>query len=135
MKKLLLAMVSLLIACSSYDLTTPTQDRLTGKWDLTAVNGVSLPYVFARTGANKTEITQDVLTIAASNIFSEVTTAQDTQNGQTTTRTILDSGTYQFNSYAVTFSFQSNGSVGSGTLTNRTMEVVTSGVKFTYKKE
>src|SRR5215217_2973509 len=135
MKKFLLAIVALSIACSSYDLTRPTQETLAGKWDLTAVNGVHLPYVFSQAGASKIEIVQDVLTLTAPDTFSEVTTARETQSGQVTTRTIFDSGTYQFNSYAVTFNFQSNGSIGSGTLTGRTMEVVTSGVTFTYKKQ
>jgi hypothetical protein len=135
MKKILLTLLSLSIACSSYDLTTPTQDALTGKWDLAAVNDAPLPFTFSKIGTNKTEITQDVLTITAPNTFSEVTTARETQNGQVTMRTIFDSGTYEFNSYVVSLQFQSDGSIGSGTLAGRTMTIITSGVTFTYKKQ
>ena len=135
MKKFLLALVSLSLGCSSYDLTTPSQDALTGKWSLTAVSDVPLPYRFAKTSTNTTEILEDVLTLTAPNTFSEVTSVRETQNGQVTARTILDSGTYEFNSYAVSFHFQGTESLGSGTLTGRTMTIITSGIKFTYKKQ
>jgi hypothetical protein len=135
MKLLLFAIVSLSIGCSSYDITTPTQDVLTGKWNLVAVNDVPLPYAVSRVGTNKTEITQDVLTITAPNTFTEVTTARDTQNGNVTTRTIFDSGTYEFNSYSFSLRFQSNGSFGSGSLSGKNMTVVASGVTFSYKKQ
>ncbi len=135
MKPFLVLLASLLVGCSSYDLTTPSQESLAGKWNLASVNGNSLPYGAPQIGSNKQEIVQDVLTITAPNTFTEVTTLQNTQNGQVSTDTITDSGTYEFNSYVVTFHFQSDGSTGSATLTGRTMDVLASGVKFTFKKQ
>jgi hypothetical protein len=135
MKKLLFALVSLSLGCSSYTLTTPTEDSLAGKWNLTAVDGTPLPYAVPLGGANKQEVTGDVLTIAAPNTFTEVTTVRKTQNGQVTTATVTDAGTYEFNSYAVTFHFQGGSSTGAGTLTGKTMKIITGGVSFTYKKE
>jgi hypothetical protein len=134
MKKLLLAMALLSLGCDSYSLTTPTQDTLAGRWDLTEVEGASLPYVVPNIGPVKAEIVEDVLNLTPPNTFTEVTTIRNTQNGQVTTQTVNDSGTYEFNSYAVTFHFQSNGTFGAGTLTGKTMKVITSGVSFTYKK-
>src|SRR5690348_2633570 len=99
MKKLLILLVSL--GCSSYTLTTPTEETLTGKWNLTAVNGTPLPYTVPQIGP-KQEVVEDVLTIAPSNTFTEVTTIHTTENGQVTTRTVTDAGTYEYNSYAVT---------------------------------
>src|SRR5215208_2917095 len=135
MKKLLLVLASVSLGCSSYELTTPTQDSLAGKWNLTAVDGNALPYEVLHAGSNKQEVVADVLTITAPNTFTEITTVRNTENGQVTTQTITDSGIYEFNSYVVTFHFQSNGSTGAGTLTGRTMQVATSGISFTYKKE
>jgi hypothetical protein len=132
MKKLLILVTFL--GCSSYTLTTPTEESLTGKWNLTEVNGTPLPYTVPQIGA-KQEVVEDVLTIAPSNTFTEVTTIRITQNGQVTTNTVTDAGTYEFNSYAVTFRFQRDGSFGSGTLTGRTMKVITSGISFTYRKQ
>jgi hypothetical protein len=134
MKIAFLAIVSLCIGCSSYTLTAPTRETLAGAWELTKVNENPLPYVISTVGSNKQEVLEDVLTLDASGTFTDVSTIQTTQNGQTSTRTITDTGTYEFNSYAVTFHFESNGSIGSGTLTGKTMKVVTSGVTFTYRK-
>ncbi|HXV18377.1 MAG TPA: hypothetical protein VD758_16465 [Gemmatimonadaceae bacterium] len=135
MKKFLIALVSLSLACSSYDLTTPSQDSLTGRWNLTAVNDTPLPYEAPHIGTNKQEIIADVLTLTAPDTFSEATTIRITQNGQVTTATVIDSGTYTFNSYVVTFNFHSDGSSGSATLSGRTLKVNVSGIWFTYKKE
>jgi len=133
MKKMLLAFATLCIAgCSSYDLTTPTQELLTGKWNLTAVEDKPLPYHIVGPGTR--EVTGDVLTLSTDGTFTESTTIQTTLNGSTTTQTVLDSGTYDFNSTAVTFHFLSNGTFGSGTLNGKKMRVVTSGLAFTYAK-
>lgn len=135
MKKLLVALVLLSLACSSYSLTTPTAEALAGTWNLTAVNNQPLPFVFSQTSASKVEVIKDVLTITPPDQFSEVTTLRNTDSGQVSSETVFDSGTYEFNSYVVAFHFQSDGSIGSGTLTGKTMKVVTSGISFTYSKE
>ena len=132
MKKLLILLAFL--GCSSYTLTTPTEESLTGKWSLTAVNDTPLPYTVPQIGP-KQEVVEDVLTIAPSKTFTEVTTLRITDNGQVTARTVTDAGTYEFNSYSVTFRFQRDGSFGSGTLTGRTMKIITSGISFTYRKQ
>ena len=135
MKRLSLLLIWLSLGCSSYDLATPTEEFIAGKWELTAVNGASLPYAVPGAGLNKQQIVEDVVTITPPNTFTEVTTLQDTRDGQVATQTITDSGTYEFNSYVVTFHFASDGSIGAGTLTGRTMKIVTSGISFTYRKQ
>lgn len=135
MKKMLFALALLSLGCSSYDLATPTDQLLAGKWNLTEVDGTPLPYSTPQIGSNKQEVIEDVLTIAAPDTFTEVTTLRNTQNGQVTTQTITDSGTYEFNSYVVTFHFQSDGSIGAGTITGRKMKVITGGISFTYEKQ
>ena len=135
MKKILLLLASLSLGCSSYDLTTPTEDAIAGKWKLTAVNGTPLPYTVPHAGSTRQELVEDVVTITLPSTFSETTTFRITQNGQVTTETVTDSGTFEFNSYVVTFHFQSDGSLGAGTLTGRTMKIVTSGISFSYQKQ
>ena len=135
MKKLSIAFVLLTLACSSYDVTTPSQESLSGKWKLVSVNDTPLPYEAPHVGSNKVELIEDVVTISPPNTFTEVSTFRDTQNGQVSTHTVTDTGTYEFNSYAVTFHFQNDGSIGSGTLTGRTMKIITSGISFNYKKQ
>jgi hypothetical protein len=135
MKKLLVSLILLSLGCSSFSLTSPSQDTLAGTWNLTEVNDKPLPFVFAATSSNKVELVKDVLTITAPDKFSEVSTMRNTRGSEVSSETILDSGTYEFNSYVVTFHFQSDGSMGAGTLTGRTMKVVTSGISFTYEKQ
>lgn len=134
MKRLAVAFLLLSLACSSYDLTTPSQESLSGKWNLVSVNDTPLPYSAPHAGSNKLELVEDVLTISPPGSFTEVSTFRNTQDGQVTTHTVTDAGTYEFNSYAVTFHFQNDGSIGSGTLTGRTMKIITSGVSFSYRK-
>ena len=69
MKKLLVALVLLSLACSSYSLTTPTAEALAGTWNLTAVNNQPLPFVFSQTSASKVEVIKDVLTITPPDQF------------------------------------------------------------------
>jgi hypothetical protein len=135
MKKLLVALVLLSLACGSYSLVSPAQDLLAGTWNLIAVNDQPLPFVFSQTSSNKVEVTKDVLTITPPDQFSEVTTLRNTRSGQVSDETVFDTGTYEFNSYVVAFHFQSDGSIGSGTLTGKTMKIMTSGISFTYSKQ
>lgn len=133
MKKLLLLLASASLAgCTTDTLTAPTQERLSGKWNLTAVEDKPLPYKII--GAGTREVVDDVLTLNADKTFTESTTLRTTLNGTTTSQTVNDSGTYEFNSVVVTFHFQSNGTIGSGTLEGRKMKVITSGLSFTYAK-
>lgn len=134
MKKLLLSLALLSLACTYDSLTTPTEALLTGKWNLTSVNGTALPYTISQLGGKKSEVVADTLTMGASNTFTEVTVVRTTQNSDVTTQKITDVGSYQFNSATITFHFGSNNSIGSGTVTGKTMTVITSGVSFAYKK-
>jgi hypothetical protein len=134
MKKVFFALLALTIACSS-DSTGPTSASVAGTWNLQSVNGAPLPFVVAQTGANKTELTADVLTVTSSGSFTEITTVRTTLNGQVTTQTIPDAGSYVLNGNNVTFQFQSDGSVGSGTVSGSTLTVSTAGLSLIYKKQ
>ncbi len=135
MKKFLLLIATLSIGCSSSDLTTPTQETLAGRWNLISVEGARLPYSIPQIGSIKREIIEDVLTLTAPNAFTEVTTVRLTQNGVVTTQTVSDAGTYEVNSFAIDFRFQSNGTFGAGTLTGGKLTITTSGLSFTFEKQ
>jgi hypothetical protein len=133
MKKIFLAFLTLTLACSN-DSTGPTQTSVAGTWNLQSVNGTALPFVLAQTGTNKVEITADVLTVTSSGSFTEITTVRTTQNGSATTQTSPDAGSYVLNGNNVTFQFQSDGSVGSGTVAGSTLTVSNTGLSLIYKK-
>lgn len=135
MKKLLLAVALLSIGCSSYDLTTPTQETLAGRWALKSVDGNRLPYNIPVFATTRRELMEDVLTLTSSSTFTEVTVVRVTQAGQTTTETVTEKGTYAFNSYAIDFTYDGNATFASGTLQGKQMTIITSGITFVFEKQ
>jgi hypothetical protein len=131
-RKIFLGVLALALACG--DSTGPTEASVAGTWNLQSINGTALPFVVAQTGTDKVEVTADVLTVTSSGSFTEITTIRTTQNGATTTQTIPDAGTYVLNGNNVTFQFQSDGSVGSGTVSGNTLTVSQAGLSLIYKK-
>src|ERR1044072_8557407 len=53
MRKLLLAVAMLTLACGGDSTTEPTNASVAGTWSLSTVNGTALPYILAQSGADK----------------------------------------------------------------------------------
>lgn len=135
MRALAIAAVTLLIACGDDGTTAPTTTSVAGTWTLQSINGTSLPYVIAQTGADKIEITSDVVTAVATGSFTQITTIRTTVSGQISTQSVADAGTWTLNGTAVTFQFNSDGSVGTGSISGNTLTVTESGFAYIYKKQ
>jgi hypothetical protein len=123
------------VACSDDDSTGPDDISVEGTWTLQSVNGSNLPYVLAQAGADKVEVTADVLTVGSGGAFTELTTVRVTSGGTVTTQSLPDAGTYTVNGTAVTFVFQSDGSSGTGTLNGDRLTVATGGLSLVYEKQ
>jgi len=121
------------LACSS-DSSGP-EVSVVGTWQLQTVNGQGLPYVAAQAGSDKVELTADVLTVAAGGAFTQLTTIRITSGGTVTTQSIPDAGTYTINGTAVSFTFQSDGSSGTGTLSENSLTVAAQGFSLVYRKQ
>ncbi len=125
--------VAFTAACGGSDKAIgPTLASISGTYDLKTINGSNLPFVVAQTGSNKTEITADVVT-ATGSAFTELLTVRATQNGQVTTQTFSDAGSFTLNGNAVTFAYQ-DGSTGTGTVSGNTFTVAVDGFSFFYQK-
>ena len=133
--RIALASMLFAIACGSDSTTGPTAVSLAGTWNLQSVNGSSLPFVIAQTGANKAELVSDVVTVVPTGSFTEITTVRNTINGQVTTSSVGDAGSYVLNGTAVTFQFNSDGSVGTGSISGNTLTVATNGFSYIYTKQ
>jgi len=132
MKRFVAACVVLLaIACG--DSTSPSAS-VAGTWTLQTVNGAPLPFVIAQVGADKIELTSDVITANSNGSFTQMTTVKTTESGQVTTESIPDAGTYTQNGTAVTFTFNSDGSSGTGTLNGNTVTVASQGFSLVYTR-
>src|SRR4051794_14186705 len=102
-----------LAACGSDSSTSPT--NVAGTWTLQTINGSSLPFVVSQSGADKSEILGDVITISGAGTFTESTTIRTTLSGTTTTQSIPDTGTYTVKGSTLTLRSSGDGSTGSGT--------------------
>ena len=122
-------------ACRSDGPTDHTPVSLAGTWRLQTVNGNGLPVVLEQNGAYKEELTSDVLTVAASGTFTQSMQIRVTESGQVTTETVEDAGSYTLNGTAVTFTFDSDGWTGTGSVSGNTLTVAVGGLALVYRKQ
>jgi len=133
----LVALVALatLGACGSDNSTAaiPTPISIEGTWTLKTVNGAPLPFTLVQVGANKTEATSDQLTVTKTT-FTEVTQLRTTIDGEVTQSSVTDTGIYAVVGSNATFSFDSDGSKGVGTIGAGTLTIVQEGITLGYAK-
>lgn len=122
-------------ACGSDGSTAvPNQASIAGTWNLQRVNGSPLPFLLTQFGPSKSEATSDQLT-ATGSTFTEVTQIRTTVNGQVTNSAETDSGTYVVAGRNVTLMFNSDGSLGVGTVSGDTLRFVQAGISLVYSKQ
>jgi lipocalin-like protein len=124
-----------LTACGNDSPTQPTSASVVGTWNLQTIDGNGLPYVVDQVGSDTVAITGDVLKVSANGTFSQMTYFRVTENGQVTTDSIPDAGSYALNGTAVTFTFDSDGSTSTASLSGKTLTVAAVGLALVYKKQ
>ena len=123
-------------ACGGDDSpTAPTMASIAGVWNLQTVNGSPLPFVAAQSGSDKIEVLGDAITVTANATFTQLTQLRVTQGGQTSTQSVPDAGSYTLTGKTVTFTFDSDGSSGTGTLNGNVLTVAESGISLVYRKQ
>ena len=122
-------------ACGGDSPTQPTPASVAGVWNLQTVNGSGLPFILAQLGNDKVELTDDVLNVSENGTFTQLTHFRITQAGEVTTDSLPDAGTYALNGTAVTFTFESDGSTGTGSLSGNSLTVAAGGLALIYKKQ
>ena len=120
-----------LAACGGDSSTSP--GVVTGTYNLRTVNGSPLPYTVIQIGADKIEITGDVIILNEGGTFTETTSQRTTENGVVTTSTIDDAGTYTLTGTAITLTSQESGSI-SGAVSGGTMTLTLEGLAAVYSK-
>ena len=133
MRRFLFLLVLAGVACGG-DATAPQVVSVAGAWTLQSINGTTLPFVVAQTGANKVEVVSDVITVVATGSFTQTTTYRTTDNGHVTTESFADAGSYTVNGNADTFHFTSDGSTGTAVFDASTLTVASSGTSYIYKR-
>ena len=122
----------LLAGCDSDDTTGPSQNSVSGTWNLTTVNGSALPFTLQSTP--KIEVLSDQLVVSANGTFTESTQLRFTNGTIVTTQTIADAGTYSLSGTAATFIYN-DGTTGAGTVSGNTLTVAEPGLSLVYQKQ
>ena len=117
-----------LVACGG-DSTAP-QPSIGGTYNLRTINGANLPFTNFQSATEKDEIITDVIT-ASGGSFTELTTYRITVNGQVTSQTGSDAGSYVTTGTNVSWSLNS-GSSGTGTISGNTFIMAFPGISLYY---
>lgn len=130
-----LSLCAIVVAIACGDATGPTPQSVSGTWNLQSVNGGSLPYTVLMTGSVTDQVTAGLLIVEPDRTFSYATTFRSTANGQSTTLTATDSGTYSLSGDSVSFLFRGDGTTGSGLLNGDTVSLNAEGFSLVYTKQ
>lgn len=131
-KRLLLSIVILVVTSCDNGVTGIT--TVVGNWTLRTVNGSALPYTITSSGGNKTEIIDDTIILYEGFTFAETIHTRVTQNGQVSTVTTGETGSYSLFGTSVTLTGNSGALARRGLIDGNTMTIVENGVVSAYKK-
>ena len=128
-------LMAVVAACGGDSSTQPTPASVVGTWNLQTVNGSVLPYLVPQDDFEAVELTSDVLTVDAKGTFTQVSKFRVTQDGEWSMEFEPDSGSYQVNGTAVTFTYDSDRSSGIASLAGNTLTFSAAGFALVYKKQ
>jgi hypothetical protein len=119
--------LALAAACGGDSGTNPNSDAIEGTYSLKTVDGSPLPYK-VQIGTDQVTLTKDVLTVASNGSWTESLSYTQTVNGQTSTGTEGDGGTWTRAGSSVSFySTVYDEASYTGTYSNRTLTVTYGG--------
>jgi len=131
-----LVALAVAVACGSDSTTQPTVASLAGTWTLQSVNGQPLPFTLTQTGTDKLELLSDVVTATSNGTYTEVVQFRTTINGQSTTTSDSDVGTFTVNGTAVTLSSSATGNItGALSNNNNTLTLTEEGYVWLFTKQ
>lgn len=115
------------------DSTAPGTANIAGSYALQTVNGAPLPFVVLQIGADKIEVLNETVTLAAGDTFTQQGSLRITQNGVVAIDSYAEVGEYTRNGTALNLVF-SDGTSGTGTISENTITVGVSGLSLVYRK-
>jgi hypothetical protein len=121
---LTLLISTFVLACN--DATGPSPVGVVGTWRLQSVDGRPLPFTLPEEesgGADKLEVTAEVITTLDSGSFTMLTTFRVTDGSDVFPESIPDGGTYAVNGSTATFTY-SDGGTAPATVSGNVMTLV-----------
>ena len=134
MRSIFLSLFICLLGAACKDSTGPNTGAV-GTWRLQTVDGQALPYTLEQSGEFKLELTAEVMTLDASGGVNMVTTFRVTDGSGVRPESIPAEGTYVVNGATITFTFPSDGSTPSATVSGNTMTLEDIGLTFVYRRD
>lgn len=133
MRRLMIAfVVACSVACNNDGLTGST--TVNGKYTLRTVNGSALPYTISGSGANKTEILDDGITLYEGFTYSRSAHSRVTVNGTASDVTTSDAGSYSIFGTSVTLTSGTGGPTTLALVSGNSMTVTTAGLTYVFRK-
>ncbi|MDB4915413.1 MAG: Lipocalin-like domain protein [Gemmatimonadetes bacterium] len=126
----------LIIACGGAEVATePVVTSVAGTWNLTSVNGKSLPFTFQAADPREELLAKKyVITAAGTYSYSYSVRATD-DDGQVTLSNGSDSGTESLSNTIVTFRSGSDGSTLTAVVSGTTMTIVSGDYSQLFTKQ
>lgn len=132
MRKTLVGLaVALFIACDDGVVGT---SHISGDYELKTINGSSLPYTISGSGANRTEVLDQVITLYNGGTYAETGHRRVTVNGQASTQAITGAGSYEFFGTAVTLRSSSGSYERRGLFNEKAITIVEEGLTQVFSK-
>jgi hypothetical protein len=131
MRKLLMAVLIIASAGSEEVVGSSTA---TGMYVLRTINDAQLPFTLPGGGATKTEVLGDTINLYQGFTYAETRHVRVTANGQTTTQTIEDAGSYSFFGITVTLTSGRGNPERRGRIEATTMTIIEEGLSSKYRK-
>jgi hypothetical protein len=110
--------------------TTPIGE-VVGTYSLTTINGATLPFVYARQGADTDEVLDDAITITPSGEWSEIWHDRYTRADGVTTQEFTDGGLFSRTGTSITF-VSTRGGYLQGSLSGNTLSFTAPGATLIY---
>lgn len=117
------------VACMGDGMTGSS--TITGSYTLRTVNGSNLPYTVAGTGV---EIVDETLTLHEGLTYIRSGHTRTTTNGQVTTQTTNDSGSYGLQGTSITLNSNAGGQGTPALIDGNKLTIVKSGITSVFKK-
>jgi hypothetical protein len=123
-----------LFAAACLDEGLTGSSTVTGAYALRTINGAPLPYTMSGSGANKTELVSDVITLFQGGTYSRQRDIRTTTNGQVTHESTTEGGAYTLLGNSISMRAAGTGPQILAIINGNTMTIVDAGVTSVFSK-
>jgi hypothetical protein len=113
MRRLLLsfALAATTLGCGSDPVVTQPLSEIVGSYSLSTVNGMTLPFTWAQSGADKAEVIDDVITLREDGAWTEIWHDRYTEDGVVTVEEQTDEGVFTHSGTRLTLTNADGGTI------------------------